>query len=210
MRRTMMGLLAMWILMAGAGKVAAAEAVREGAAADSVPGLPDIRNASLALGYHNVLAPLGGRFWFAGQKYGMDFGAGYKFDEQTLQDGSGHVMATLTLDIGFPISVRRWEKLRFIARPGIVFQSIDTEIGRVDVNQEILPSDVAKFYSVGARGEIEVEYFLVNRLSASAGYGAQYLKDKLDYPGSASRGSSESFGGNLFEVGFHLYIWSGK
>jgi hypothetical protein len=31
-----------------------------------------------AIGFHNVDAPLGGRWWFAGQMVGLDFGLGFQ------------------------------------------------------------------------------------------------------------------------------------
>lgn len=212
MRRKTMGQIVMSTIAAFAWPAMgmAAEATGDSAAARPAPGMSDPNNASFALGFHNTTAPLGGRFWFKGQHYAIDFGAGYKVEEATLSDDSGHLMTTINLDIGVPIAIRRWDKLRVIGRPGILLQTTDVEIANQDANGDPLPSEVAKFYTVALRAELEAEYFFVDRLSASAGYGVQYARDKLDFPGAVARGSSETFGAGFFELGFHLYLWSGQ
>jgi hypothetical protein len=170
---------------------------------------PDMLHSALAIGYHNITAPIGGRFWFPGQMVGIDLGFGYRADETTLQDGRGFVATSYVIGLGAPITIRRWNRLRFVGRPGIGIEIDDQEIPVFDEIGDIVRSDVAKLTTFTLGGEVEVEYYLLDRLSASAGYGAQIARAKLGYPGATARRSSQSTGGDLFQLGFHLYLWNG-
>jgi hypothetical protein len=177
-------------------------AARDATAQEAMSDIQNPANAALAIGFHNPDAPLGARFWFMGRRIGLDFGAGYSIDEP--QNASGHLV-TFNLDGGIPITIGHWDRLRLIARPGVLFQSRDDEILREDVDGNPLPSIVERNNTVVLRGEIETEFFLIDRMSVSIGYGAQY-----NPAGTGSSESFSSFGSNLFDIGLHVYLWSGK
>ena len=176
--------------------------------ARAADGAPDTSHAEFGLGFHKTNTPIGGRLWSRGQRMGIDLGFGYHAEDTALEDGRSTVFVTLVGDFGVPITAARWDKLRFIVRPGFTVQSEDAQVAAaVDDLGNVIRSDVAKYYTYTASGEFEVEYYVTSRFTASCGYGAEFSHSKLDYPNTGSLNTSGTTATSLFQVGFHLYVW---
>jgi hypothetical protein len=190
------------VLAVGAGALGSLEA---GAAEGDVT--PDMLHASFGLGFHNSIAPIGFRWWLPGQQVGIDFGGGYSVQPTSLVDGGSYLFKEYFVDLGVPITVRRWNRLRFVARPGLLYHRQDVELEVETVGGDLL-SEVVPLNTFTFQAEVEAEYYLLDRLSASAGYGAELTHS--GFSGSNGSNSSQSIGSDIFQLGFHLYIWNGK
>ena len=65
-------------------------------------------------------APVGVRWWLGPQKVGVDLGVGYASHHDDLADKN---TSDWSLDVGIPIALKSWERVRVIARPGINYTS---------------------------------------------------------------------------------------
>lgn len=153
-----------------------------------------------ALGMHNFQAPIGIRWWM-GEQYALDLGLGFSSSDDGGPDGS---LSGLTLEAGVPISVKKWERARFILRPGVFYQSDDVIVPATPTDQKV------KFNTFGVTGELEVEVFLVDNVSISASHGIMYSSSKLDVTGAESSTNFGTFGNDFTNVGFHVYLFGEK
>jgi len=162
--------------------------------------LPAHYNGSL--GFHNVTAPLGGRWWFGGQKVGIDAGLGFGSAPAPFHDDED--LTHWALEVGVPIVLKNWEKVHLLFRPGLLYESEEIETsGPTD------PFGTDDETSFSLTAEIEAEIFLVNNFSVSASHGIGFFS--VDPAGGGD--SSTSFGtlGNNFShIGFHVYFFGGR
>jgi hypothetical protein len=140
-------------------------------------------------------APIGGRWWSNGQKWGIDVGFGFSTDKQ-----GDKSLKNWSVEGGIPICAMHWDRVHVLVRPGVNYTSQDG----LDAGAVIKD----KFLSV--TGELETEVFLVDRVSISASHGVGIVNYK---PGEATGKTTTdftTFGNNATSLGFHVYLWSGK
>src|SRR5688572_28789135 len=70
------------------------------------------------LGFHRVEAPIGLRWWLSGQKIALDAGVG--FGSTDIGDES---LSNWAIDIGLPIALKTWDRVHFMVRPGLLYES---------------------------------------------------------------------------------------
>ena len=127
------------------------------------------------LGFHNSDAPIGIRWWLNGQKIALDAGVGFGST-----DTGTETLSNWALDLGVPIALKTWDKVHFMVRPGILYESRDVIVGPgTDTDTDLI-----------IQGELEAEYFIA------------------DPPVGSSTTNWTTFGNNFTEVGFHVYLFS--
>jgi hypothetical protein len=152
------------------------------------------------IGFHNVDAPLGGRWWFAGQKVGLDFGLGF---QSTPAPSYDEKLTGWTIEMGVPIVLKNWDKLHMLFRPGFQYQSQEEQVTSPPTP---FNSDSETTFSVTA--EIEVEVFLVKNFSVSASQGLGFFSVS-PAGGGDNVTSLGTLGNNFTQIGFHLYFFGG-
>jgi hypothetical protein len=150
-----------------------------------------------ALGFHDVDAPVGLRWWFSGQKIGLDVGLGFG-SEEIADENFSH----WALDVGLPVMLKSWDRVHFLVRPGIVYRSqeVVTDPGPPLVTDEDT--------SLTLQGELEAEVFLADNFSVSAAHGLAIVNTD-----PAAGGSSTDWGttgANFTNIGFHVYLFGAK
>jgi len=161
--------------------------------------LPEHYNGSL--GFHNLTAPLGGRWWLGGQKIGLDFGLGFASEPAS---GYDEDLTNWAVEVGVPIVVKNWDKVHVLFRPGLLYESEE-----VQMTSPPTPFATDDMTSFSLTAEIEAEVFIVDNFSVSASHGIGFFS--VDPAGGGD--SSTSFGtlGNNFShIGFHVYFFGGK
>jgi hypothetical protein len=152
-----------------------------------------------SVGFHNTAAPLGGRWWFAGQQVGIDVGLG--FSSRPSETDPSHKVSGWAFDGGVPFIFHSWDRAHLILRPGILYQSQEAGVGAGPTFTTITPSQFA------LTGELEAEVFLADNISFSASDGIAFTSFHPDVPGEDSTTSFETIGHNFTEVGFHVYFF---
>lgn len=177
------------------------------AAASALPAMVQAQDDDMpshyngSLGFHNVTAPLGGRWWFGGQKVGLDFGLGFGSDPAPSYDED---LMSWAIELGVPIVMKNWERVHLLFRPGFLYESQE-----VETSDPPDPFDSDDTTSFSLTAEIEAEIFLVSNFSVSASHGIGFFS--VDPAGGGD--SSTSFGtlGNNFShIGFHVYFFGGR
>jgi hypothetical protein len=152
------------------------------------------------IGFHNVTAPLGVRWWLSSEKFALDLGIGFH-SEKALPDYPDENVTGWALDVGVPIVMKSWSRVHVLLRPGILYES----------QQEVATAPPTAFDTENEKtfnvsGEIEVEAFLLDNFSVSASTGIAY--QSIDPPGPGEKITSFSTIGNEFtNVGFHVYLF---
>src|SRR5437667_7156657 len=72
-------------------------------------------------GFHSVEAPIGIRWWLGSEKVGLDLGFGVT-NEPSAIDPSENVTGW-AIEAGLPLVCHSWERVHFLVRPGILYQS---------------------------------------------------------------------------------------
>ncbi len=166
---------------------------------------PLARAAMGGVGFHSTAAPIGVRHWFTDRVAG-DLGLNYSFDKtkttatnQQGQEVSGFSKNThYTVDVGIPIRLARYEKIHLLARPGFSFGGTKSEpLGGRTIT--------TRAYSVA--GELEIEYWLTEKLSISASQGAAYQWSQDNDTPERKSASFDTLGANFTFLGFHVYLW---
>ena len=143
------------------------------------------------LGFHSSDAPIGIRWWLNGQKIALDAGVGFGST-----DTGTETLSNWQLDFGVPICLKTWDKVHFMVRPGILYESQDVIVGPgTDTDSDLI-----------ILGELEAEYFIADNLSISASHGIGI--DNNNPPVGSSTTNWTTFGNNFTEVGFHVYLFS--
>lgn len=154
------------------------------------------------LGFHNVEAPIGLRWWFAGQKVGMDLGLGFR--SNPAPSYSDESLTGWTLEAGVPLVLHSWSRAHVLFRPGILYDSQQFEATSPPTAFDT--QDGTRFV---VTAEIEAEVFLVDNVSVSASHGLGF--SSYDPPGGGSSITSVStFGNNFTNIGFHVYFFGGS
>jgi hypothetical protein len=157
------------------------------------------------VGFHNVEAPLGVRWWFAGQKVGIDLGVGFTNSPSGIDPDEK--VNGFALDVGVPFVAHSWERAHVLLRPGILYQS--QEVGfDSDPGTPGVQFDTETQSQFVVSGEIEGEVFLVDNISVSASTGIAFVSFDPGF-GADSESSFGTFGNNFTNVGFHLYFFGG-
>lgn len=148
-----------------------------------------------ALGFHNVEAPVGIRWWI-NDKVALDAALGVGSDENTAVDEN---LSRWALDLGVPILLRSFDRLDFLVRPGIMFQSQE---GVVDPGPPLVTDDGTTM-TLGV--ELEAEVFLLENFSVSAAHGFAIVN--TDPPVGESTSDWGTTGANFTNIGFHVYLF---
>ena len=152
------------------------------------------------LGFHNIDAPLGARYWFGNQKVGVDFGLGLRSSPAPSYDEH---LTGWAVDLGIPIVVKSWDRVHLLARPGFTYDSQEVEMS---APPEAFATDDRT--TIGLTAELEAEVFIANNFSVSASHGIGY--SKVDPAGGGDSVSSWSTQGSDFShIGFHYYFFGG-
>lgn len=142
---------------------------------------------------------VGGRHWFNGTA-GFDLGLGFNsYDED-----AGSLQRTYTgyaVDAGIPISLKRWDKVNFILRPGAQFGSIKEE------DKSAPPTVTTTLTMYGVSADFEVEWMVADRLSLSASHGIGWHMAKDDATPESKFTALGTQGSNFTQLGFHVYLW---
>jgi hypothetical protein len=155
------------------------------------------QHKSIGLGFHNIDAPLGVRWWFGQQKVGLDLGFGYVSD-----DVGDESFSNFTFDAGVPIVLKSWDRVHFLVRPGVAYhsQQVDIEPGPGVTKDNNTQLNVS--------AELEAEVFLVHNFSVSAAEGIALVNDNPAVGTSTT--DFETTGENFAHIGFHVYLWGGR
>jgi hypothetical protein len=153
------------------------------------------------LGFHNITAPLGGRWWFGGQKIGLDVGLGF---QSTPAQSYDEKLTSWAFEAGVPIVLKNWDKVHLLFRPGLLYESDEVQMTSPPTP---FATDDQTTFSLTA--EIEAEVFLVNNFSISASHGIGFFS--VDPAGGGdSITSIGTLGYNFTNIGFHIYFFGGK
>jgi hypothetical protein len=152
-----------------------------------------------ALGFHDVDAPLGMRWWFSGQKMALDLGIGFGSEENVVADED---LSHFAFEAGLPIMLKSWDRVHFIVRPGIVYRSQEVILGLGP------PVDTDNDTQLVVQGELEAEVFLVDNVSVSAAQGLAIVN--TDFAGGGSATDWSTTGSNFTTLGFHVYLFGGN
>ena len=168
----------------------------------------DATHASGGLGFHDIAAPVGIRWWMSGQKLGIDLGLGFGSDPSGIDpdEKENH----FAIDVGVPIVMHSWEGAHIMFRPGLLYTS--QQVGFDSDPGVGFTFDTDNATSMNLRAEIEGEVFLRDNFSVSASHGLEFVTAKAanTTPGAPDPDSQSSFatiGRQLTEIGFHLYFF---
>lgn len=148
------------------------------------------------LGFHNSDAPVGFRHWVS-EKMAVDLGIGF-----SSADAGDESLTGFTIDAGLPISLKKWDKVNFMLRPGIQYNTED-----VFYDNGVDPISKEKVNTFGVSGEFEVEVELAENFTVSAAHGLGFSSQKLDVSGAESVTGFSTTGNNFTTIGFHVYLW---
>lgn len=165
------------------------------------------------LGFRTLSSPagvapaLGIRQWF-GPQLGMDLAVG--FTTGSTEQGPPTVTTTeasgIVFDGGLPWSVKKWDRVNFIVRPGFQYARTTQEN-----KQNPIPPNKVTLTGFAVTGELEVEYMFVDKVSISASHGVAYRSIKLhdnDTPENEQKFTEfETVGSNFTQLGLHVYLW---
>lgn len=151
------------------------------------------------LGFHNVDAPIGVRWWLSDQKVAIDAGFGLGSEEDTGVDES---LSHWAFDVGVPILLKSLDRAHFLVRPGILYRSQEVV---VDAGP---PVDTDNNTELAISVELEAEVFLADGFSVSAAHGLAFINRDPAVGESATDWGT--IGSNFTNVGFHLYFFGSE
>jgi hypothetical protein len=151
------------------------------------------------LGFHNAIAPLGIRWWMS-DKWAIDAAIGVGSTENTAVDEN---MSNWALDLGIPICLKKFDKVHFSVRPGLLYTSQEVV---VPPPGPPVNTDNNTTMSIGA--ELEAEVFLAENFSVSAAQGFAVTNNDPAVGSSSSNWGTT--GRDFTSVGFHVYLFGKK
>jgi len=169
------------------------------AMADDMAGSPTHKN--IGVGFHNVEAPLGIRWWMKSQKVAVDLGLGYS--STPAGSDPNESVTGFAFEVGVPFVIHSWDRVHVLLRPGLLYQSQEVGFGAGPTFDTRTPTSLA------FTGELEAEVFLVDNVSISAANGIAFVSDDSDLPGEDSHTSFGTIGSNFTTLGFHVYFLGG-
>ena len=153
------------------------------------------------LGFHSIDAPLGGRFWFAQQKIGVDFGLGLRSDPAPSYDED---LTGWAVELGVPFVLKSWDRVHVLLRPGFLYDSQE-----VEMSDPPDPFATDETTTIALTAELEAEVFIVSNFSVSASHGIGYFN--VDPAGGGDGESSwRTLGADFSHIGFHYYFFGGS
>ncbi len=160
-----------------------------------------------ALGFHDIAAPVGLRWWTYGQKLAIDLGVGFGSDPSGFDPDEQ--VSHFAIDAGVPIVMRSWDGVHVMFRPGFLYTS--QQVGFDAIPGVGYAFDTDNETTMSLRAEIEAEIFLRDNLTVSASHGIEHVTDQPanTTPGGAKPNSQSSWGtiGRQFtQIGFHIYF----
>jgi len=155
-----------------------------------------------AIGFHNVEAPVGVRWWLSGQKVGIDFGLGFSSRSAEPEGFPDEQLSSWAIDAGVPFVWHSWHHAHMLFRPGILYESEQV------VAPAAPPFDTADQTRLTASLEIEGEIYLVDNFSVSASTGIGFVN--FDPAGGDNQTTFTTIGRNFTTVGFHLYFFGSE
>jgi len=165
------------------------------------------RHFNGGLGFHKVEAPLGVRWWFAGQKVGVDLGLGFGSRPASGDGYPDENLSDFALEMGVPLVFRSWDRVHLLFRPGVLYTSAAYTVSDATPPPPE-PFETENATSLTVVAELEAEVFLADNLSVSASHGIGFTS--TDPGGTASSETSFStFGNNFTNIGFHFYFFGG-
>lgn len=157
---------------------------------------------SIGLGFHDLDAPVGVRWWLAGQKVGIDLGVGFSSESATLEGYPDDNTSSLAFSAGIPIVVKSWERVHVLFRPGFFYHKEEFVVSDATLLEPFATEDL-KTMRISA--ELEAEVFLMNNLSVSASHGIAY--ESVDFGGPDKQTGFGTLGNNFTDIGFHMYLF---
>jgi len=171
----------------------------------SAQDMPSGEHKSIGLGFRNSEAPVGVRWWLAGQKVGVDLGVGFSSESAFFEGYPDDNTTSLAFEVGIPIVVKSWSRFHFLFRPGFMYQKDEVVISDATAAEPFATDDIK---TIRISGELEAEYFLVDNVSVSAAHGLAY--ESTEFPGVDDKFTSFStVGDNFTSLGFHVYLFGG-
>ena len=143
----------------------------------------------------------GVRQWFT-DKVGVDVNVGWSNFKDEPGSGDVSTFSGWSAEIGIPISVKSWDKVNFLFRPGVSFGSLNDKFEPVGG-----PTLESKLTLTGFTGELEVEYMLAEKVSISASQGIGWSSMKDDGSPESKLSVLGLTGANFTQLGFHVYLW---
>ena len=169
----------------------------------SAQDMPAGEHKTIGLGFHDVEAPVGVRWWLAGQKVGIDLGLGYATDSESaqLEGYPDESTSSWAISVGVPIVLKSWSRVHFLFRPGLFYETEEFVTSTFPA-----PFETADVKTMRITGELEAEVFLMENMSVSASHGIGY--QSIDVEGVDDKITSFStLGNNFTEIGFHVYLF---
>ncbi len=153
------------------------------------------------IGFHDVDAPIGGRWWLSGQKVAADLGLGYQ--AVPAPDFSSEHLKTFAIDAGLPIALKTWHQMHLLARPGFFYQTRQVEVAGPPA-----PFATESQKTIRITGELEAEAFLLDNFSVSASHGIEWSQFDPGF-GAEKQTTFGTLGRGFTSVGFHVYLFGG-
>lgn len=170
----------------------------------SAQDMPSGEHKKIGLGFHDLSAPVGLRWWLAGQKVGIDLGIGFSSESATFEGYPDDNTSRLAFDVGVPIVVKSWSRVHVLFRPGFFYEK-DEEVAE-NLDPLVDPFEAFDVKTMRISGELEAEVFLMDNLSVSASHGLAY--ESIDVEGLDDKATGfGTIGNNFTEVGFHMYLF---
>jgi hypothetical protein len=166
--------------------------------------MPPAEHKNIGLGFHDLDAPVGVRWWLAGQKVGIDLGVGFSSASATLQGYPDDNTTSLAFAAGVPIVVKSWPRVHVLFRPGFFYHKEEVVVSDAGLSEPFATEDVK---TLRISGELEAEVFLMDNLSVSASHGVAY--ESVDFGGPDKQTGFGTLGNNFTDVGFHMYLFGG-
>ena len=152
------------------------------------------------LGFHNPDFPIGIRHWMSDQ-YAIDLGLGFNSSNDKLESAglsTEDKRNSFGFDVGVPIVLKKWDRVRLEGRPGFEYASSKHE-----------PPAAASvtLTSWQVSGELEVEIMLMDNVSISASHGIAYFNQHDDQDPKETLTEFLTTGNDFTTLGFHVYLW---
>lgn len=148
---------------------------------------------------------VGIRHWFS-EQMAADLAVGFVSTNLDVNGTKTDEGTGFAFDLGLPISMKSWDKVNVIFRPGFAYETATAK----DKTSPTPPNELkATVYAV--TGELEVEYMIADKLSISAAHGIAYSSTKIednDSPVNELKlNGFGTIGNNFTTLGFHVYLW---
>jgi len=156
-----------------------------------------------SVGFHYAAAPIGTRWWFAGQKVGIDLGFGYS--QTPRPSDTSKKLNTWRIDAGLPLVLKSWEGVHVLFRPGVRYESAEEELAN-----GLGGFSIESNKTLDVQAELEAEVFLRDNVSVSASEGVVVENFNPAAAGAKTTTNVFTEGRNFTTIGFHVYFLGGS